>query len=578
MTTQPAIDTVSITVRIASTAAWSAAFLSPRPIHRPAAIAAASVTRTSSSARLRSGALEGAATHRSYWGLHPVGSLHADEVERARQHGLRRLYEAEPEGLLLALEDPVVVVEAVEVVREPDRVVRKPVWGSALGGLRHDVGELDQPLDQVALLRRRVSRVRRSLRVAGIPEDPRDPGVRVLDVVDGVLLAPLPRQVDVDVDRLVMSARDEVPARGVHADLVHELVEEDDVAAPLGRLLRLAAFDDVDELVDQRLEPVRVVAEHRGGRLEAGNVAVVVGAEDVDQPVEAALELVPDIGHIRGVVEVAAVGRALERSVLVVAERAGSRPERSLRLVGLELGQGLLDLERDLPLEDPRVEVDPERVQLALDLVQHPVDRVAGLGRDLRDVLARVALLRGLLAPPPGLDGLAEELDLTTDVVEVVLALDLVARELEQASDGVAVRTVPCGADGQRAGRVRRDHLDLHALGRPPEAAAVHLPRLQDLAECLRVPSGPQEEVEETRARHLGALDGLELRRFPRELLRQLTGRPAVLRPKPQSDVRRVVAVLGAAWPLKRHRRAGEALEGRLEGENRVFRDGGGMS
>src|SRR5918995_7304827 len=544
MTTQPAIDTVSITVRIASTAAWSAAFLSPRPIHRPAAIAAASVTRTSSSARLRSGALEGAATHRSYWGLHPVGSLHADEVERARQHGLRRLYEAEPEGLLLALEDSVAVIEAVEVVREPDCVVRKPVGRSALGGLRHDVGELDQPLDQVALLRRRVSRVRRSLRVAGIPEDPRDPGVRVLDVVDGVLLAPLARQVDVDVDRLVMSARDEVPARGVHADLVHELVEEDDVAAPLGRLLRLAAFDDVDELVDQRLEPVRVVAEHRGGRLEAGNVAVVVGAEDVDQPVEAALELVPDIGHIRGVVEVAAVGRALERSVLVVAERAGSRPERSLRLVGLELGQGVLDLERDLPLEDPRVEVDPERVELALDLVQHPVDRIPRLGRDLRDVLTRVAVLGGLLAPPPGLDGLAEELDLTTDVVEVVLALDLVARELEQASDGVAV----------------------------------HLPRLQDLAECLRVPSGPQEEIEETQARHLGALDGLELRRFPRELLRQLAGRPAVLRPKPQSDVRRVVAVLGAARPLKRHRRAGEALKGRFEAENRVCRHGGSIA
>src|SRR5579872_150698 len=40
---------------MASTAAWSAASLSPRPISRAAASAAASVTRTSSSARLRSG-------------------------------------------------------------------------------------------------------------------------------------------------------------------------------------------------------------------------------------------------------------------------------------------------------------------------------------------------------------------------------------------------------------------------------------------------------------------------------------------------------------------------------------------
>src|SRR3954464_9951943 len=55
MTTTPFIDTVETSWRIALTAAASAPFLSPRPTHRPAAMAAASVTRTSSSARLRSG-------------------------------------------------------------------------------------------------------------------------------------------------------------------------------------------------------------------------------------------------------------------------------------------------------------------------------------------------------------------------------------------------------------------------------------------------------------------------------------------------------------------------------------------
>src|SRR5262245_45228415 len=52
----PRIWTDAISVRIALTAAASAPFLSPRPTQRPPAIAAASVTRTSSSARLRSGA------------------------------------------------------------------------------------------------------------------------------------------------------------------------------------------------------------------------------------------------------------------------------------------------------------------------------------------------------------------------------------------------------------------------------------------------------------------------------------------------------------------------------------------
>ena len=55
MTTTPSIAIELRTRRMASTAAPSAAFLSPRPIQRPAASAAASVTRASSIARLRSG-------------------------------------------------------------------------------------------------------------------------------------------------------------------------------------------------------------------------------------------------------------------------------------------------------------------------------------------------------------------------------------------------------------------------------------------------------------------------------------------------------------------------------------------
>src|SRR6266568_3506345 len=59
ITTTPSIATVSSIRRIASTAAWSALSFWPLPIHLPAASAAASVTRTSSIARLRSGAVLG---------------------------------------------------------------------------------------------------------------------------------------------------------------------------------------------------------------------------------------------------------------------------------------------------------------------------------------------------------------------------------------------------------------------------------------------------------------------------------------------------------------------------------------
>src|SRR5215212_11607591 len=54
MTTTPFMLTVPMSARIASTAAPSPPFLSPRPTQRPAAMAAASVTRTRSRAMLRS--------------------------------------------------------------------------------------------------------------------------------------------------------------------------------------------------------------------------------------------------------------------------------------------------------------------------------------------------------------------------------------------------------------------------------------------------------------------------------------------------------------------------------------------
>jgi hypothetical protein len=160
--------------------------------------------------------------------------------------------------------------------------------------------------------------------------------MRVLDVVDGVLLAALLGEIDVDVDRLVVSAGDEVPARGVDPDLLDELAEKHHVAAPLRRLLRRAALDDVDELVDQDLQPIGLVAEHRGRSFQAADVPVVVGAEDVHQPVEAPLELVADICDVPGEVEVAPVRGTDERPVLVVAVLARPGPRRSLGLVAVD--------------------------------------------------------------------------------------------------------------------------------------------------------------------------------------------------------------------------------------------------
>src|SRR6185503_9398543 len=77
-------------------------------------------------------------------GLHPLGRLHPDEVESAREHGARRLHQREPERLLLALEHTVLVVEAVEVVGELDRVLGHRLRAAALGRLPHHGGEVRQ--------------------------------------------------------------------------------------------------------------------------------------------------------------------------------------------------------------------------------------------------------------------------------------------------------------------------------------------------------------------------------------------------------------------------------------------------
>jgi hypothetical protein len=167
---------------------------------------------------------------------------------------------------------------------------------------------------------------------------------------------------------------------------------------------------------------------------------------------------------------------------------------------------------------------------------------------ELVDVLALIAALGRVLAAAACLDRLAEEVDLPPGVVEVVLPLDLVARIGEHARDGVAVRAVARGADGQRAGRVRRDELDLDLLRIRRGAAAVVRP---DLRERLPEPGSRHPEVDEAGAGHFRALDLVVLGRPLGQLGGELLRRSPVLRGALERDVRRVVAVSRILRPLQ---------------------------
>src|SRR5207249_4273586 len=157
-------------------------------------------------------------------------------------------------------------------------------------------------------------------RVAGVPEDSGNPRVRVLHVVDGILLALLASEGDVDVHGLLVARADEIPARGVDADLIHQLVEEDDVSPSFGHLAGLATFGQVNELVDEHLDLLRIVPERRRERFQPGDVAVVIGTENVDEPLEAALVLPERVGCIAREIRWPSIG-ADEYAVLVVPER-----------------------------------------------------------------------------------------------------------------------------------------------------------------------------------------------------------------------------------------------------------------
>ena len=106
----------------------------------------------------------------------------------------------------------------------------------------------------------------------------------------------------------------------------------------------------------------------------------------------------------------------------------------------------------------------------------------------------------------PGLDGRAESIHLPAGIVEVVLALDLVTGEGQQARERIADRGVPSVADREGTGGVRGHELHLDPLARG-RAGAVPVAVADDLPQDVVQPviGGPQ--VDEAGPRDLRLLE-----------------------------------------------------------------------
>ena len=305
---------------------------------------------------------------------------------------------------------------------------------------------------------------------------------------------------------------------------------------------------------------------------------------------------VGDVGR-----EVGRLARAAhEHAVLVVAaELLRAQPERVVGAVGgrppagspAPRWTGLGSPSCSDALAEPGVELDavvgergadPRDHQLTTPSAARRVGVQLGRARDLpgqlSDVLALVAVLGRLLAARASHDRRAEAGDLPAGVVEVVLALDRVALEAEQATQRVAVGGVAAGGGGQRAGRVGGDELDLDLLRRVGRAAAEAVARRQHVRRGAGVPVVGQEDVQEAGAGDLDVVD-LRAQAWPaarrrasrRSRAAAPSGRARAAsrrwsrsrRSRPSSGARASGALLGAGPPLRSSAAAASTAERR---------------
>ena len=121
-----------------------------------------------------------------------------------------------------------------------------------------------------------------------------------------------------------------------------------------------------------------ILAERADGGLHLALPSVVVGADEVDQPLEPAAKLVHEVGEVRSEIRRHPIGGPYDHAVLVVAEVGRAQPERAVLLIHVaELLQQLhhpfdraLFVQR--PLAEPDVELHAEPLQRQPLVEQHP--------------------------------------------------------------------------------------------------------------------------------------------------------------------------------------------------------------
>ena len=172
--------------------------------------------------------------------------------------------------------------------------------------------------------------------------------------------------------------------------------------------------------------------------------------------------------------------------------------------------------------------------------------------RDVVDVGAGVAVLGRALTHVTGHQAAHESVDLRAVVVEVVLARDRRALGGEHARERVAHGRPARSAQVYRAGRIRRDELEIDDLIGERLRRAVRGARVDDGLRERAGGRGIQPDIDEAGPGDLDARDARHLSQARGDLPREFTWvRPDGLR-EPEGGIRGPVAVLAILRPLQR--------------------------
>ena len=420
-------------------------------------------------------------------------------------------------------------------------------------------------------------------------QDAADARVRVLDVVNRVLRVLLDREVEVEVEQGVGLAHVEEEAGGVDRHLVEQVAELDRLAGALAHAHDLAVAHQADELHQDDLELVRILADGVHRALHAGHVAVVVAAPDVDEQVKAAVEFVLVVGDVRREIRRVAVG-ADEHLVLLAAELGRLVPDGAVLFVGQAAVAQIIDNRHDLAVfvqvafEEPAVVVDAVLLHVRLhlgDVARQAEADERGAALLLGNAHQRVAVFRGVffgevenvLAVVAVLGELgrvfreellvadrerkAEFVELVARVVDVEFAPDVVAGRVEHGGEAVAERAAAGVAHVHRAGRVCGDEFHHDAALFAVVAAAVVLAGGEHVLQHVGVEGRAQKEVHKAgaggfRFREIGAGEVEVFENGRRDLLRR--GAEGACRN--HRRVRREIAVRAVGGAL--HRESGD--------------------